>query len=239
MLPESMVWVAGADGCKRGWFRASRETKTGELRFDVFGSASDLLRAAPSPRVLGLDIPIGLPEKGVRACDLEARALLGARKSSVFPAPIRAALRAATREDASRITAERDGRRVSTQAWGLYPKILAVDSLLVTSGEARARIREVHPEVCFWAWNEGESMRAAKKTQAGRRQRRQLAANWLGADALTRARRLHLARDVADDDILDAIAALWTATRIAEGRARTLPATPPVDSTGLRMEIVY
>lgn len=239
MLPDRMVWVAGADGCRRGWFRASRETGSGELRFDLYREASELLRAAPSPRVLGLDIPIGLPESGARACDREARAVLGARRNSVFDAPIRSALRAATREEASRITELRDGRRVSTQAWGLYKKILAVDALLVTSGEARARIREVHPEVCFWAWNGGAPMRAAKKTPAGMRQRKALVEKWLGAGVLARARKLHPARDVADDDILDAIAALWTATRIADGRARTLPKTPPVDATGLRMEIVY
>jgi predicted RNase H-like nuclease len=32
---------------------------------------------------------------------------------------------------------------------------------------------------------------------------------------------------------------LWTAFRILEGRARTLPEEPPEDGTGLRMEIVY
>jgi predicted RNase H-like nuclease len=239
MLPELMVWVAGADGCKRGWFRAARETQTGELRFDTFAHASELLRAAPSPRVLGLDIPIGLPASGRRACDEAARAVLGARRASVFDAPIRPALAAASREEASRITARCDGgRKVSAQAFGIYRKVHEVDLLLVTSGEARARIREVHPEVCFWAWNGEQAMRASKRTPAGLRQRKALAEKWLGAGTLTRARKCAGA-GVADDDILDAIAALWTATRIAEGRARTLPERPPVDATGLRMEIVY
>jgi predicted RNase H-like nuclease len=39
-----------------------------------------------------IDILIGLPDRGSRACDVEARALLGKpRSSSVFPAPIRRA----------------------------------------------------------------------------------------------------------------------------------------------------
>lgn len=234
-----MVWVAGADGCRRGWFRASRETGTGELRFDVYEEASALLRAAPSPRVLGLDIPIGLPEQGRRACDEAARDVLGPRRSSVFAAPIRAALRAASREDASRITFECDGRRVSTQAWGIYPKIRSVDMLLTVSPEARARIREVHPEVCFWAWNAGQPMPASKKTRAGSLRRRRLVEGWLGTGVVASARRRVAKRDVTDDDLLDALAALWTATRIVAGQARTLPAVPPVDATGLRMEIVY
>ena len=37
-----MAWVAGADGCKGGWFRALRETETGELHFDLVERASDL-----------------------------------------------------------------------------------------------------------------------------------------------------------------------------------------------------
>jgi len=41
------------------------------------------------------------------------------------------------------------------------------------------------------------------------------------------------------DDLLDAFAVLWTARRIAEGKAVTLPARPPLDSFGLRMAIAY
>jgi predicted RNase H-like nuclease len=235
-----MAWVAGADGCKRGWFRASRELASGELRFDLCAEASELLRTAPSPQVLGIDIPIGLPSSGRRACDDAARGVLRPlRTSSVFPAPVRPALHAETRVEASEITARCDGRRVGSQAFALYKKIRELDSLLERSGEARARIREVHPEVCFWAWNGEKSMRNAKRKPAGRRERLALAEKWLGAGVLARARDGHARGSVADDDILDAIAALWTATRIAQGRARTLPEKPLEDAHGLRMEIVY
>jgi hypothetical protein len=44
--------------------------------------------------------------------------------------------------------------------------------------------------------------------------------------------------EVADDDILDAFAALWTAERIAPGEAVTLPEVPPRDRHGLPMEMV-
>lgn len=44
--------------------------------------------------------------------------------------------------------------------------------------------------------------------------------------------------DLADDDILDAIAAAITAS--ADPRAlRTLPESPPIDSEGRPMEMVY
>lgn len=45
-------------------------------------------------------------------------------------------------------------------------------------------------------------------------------------------------RVAADDDLLDAFAALWTAERILRGEARTVPRIPPEDRFGLRMEMV-
>ena len=43
--------------------------------------------------------------------------------------------------------------------------------------------------------------------------------------------------DVGADDLLDACACAWSASRIAEGRAFAFPQNPPRDARGLRMEI--
>lgn len=235
-----MVWVSGADGCRAGWFRVSRESETAELRFHLIERAGDLLRVPPRPAVLALDIPIGLPDAGPRDCDRRARRCLGApRGSSVFHAPIRPALHVRDRQDASRITQRLDGRRVGAQAWGLYRKIREVDALLQSNPDARGRLREAHPEVCFWAWAGGRVMSAAKKTAQGRAERCRLAESWLGPSLLARGRLGHAKTAVADDDILDAVGVLWTADRILHGDARRFPEAPPLDSTGLPMEIVY
>ena len=235
-----MAWVAGADGCRAGWFRAARETETGELAFHVVERGADLAALPPRPRILGIDIPIGLTEAGRRDCDTAARKLLGRpRASSVFPAPIRPALKAATRLEASDITQRLDGRRVGAQAWNIYAKIREVDELLQRDTRLRERIREVHPEVAFWAWSGGKSIAPGKKTRDGQARRQRLAEAWLGEGVLAAARGDRLKKTVADDDILDAIAVLWTASRIYRGEARTLPELPPLDATGLRMEIVY
>jgi predicted RNase H-like nuclease len=242
MVPSRTMWVAGADGCKAGWICASRDTPSGEPRFDLVTTISALLELKPRPRVLCIDIPIGLPDQLDRACDRQARTLLGwPREASVFPAPLRASLRALDREEASRITERIDGRQVGTQAWALYPKILEVDNLLAANPEARTRSREVHPEVSFWAWNGNRPMQASKKTAFGKRQRLRLVEEWLGAGVLSSARAKYPKKtDVADDDFLDAIAALWTATRVAAGSAQILPTVAPsVDAAGLQMEIVY
>ncbi len=232
--------VAGVDSCPAGWFRIVRDVTGGALDFQVVSTASDLLDVESRPDVVAIDIPVGLPASGSRICDLEARRHLGSpRGSSVFPAPIRPALSAASHEEASSITEAVDGRRVAAQAWGIFPKVCEVDRLLQEDPEARSRFREVHPEVSFWAWNDGRPIAPGKKTEPGRAARLQLAEAWLGPELLTRARASRRKKDLGDDDILDAVAALWTATRIANGTAQTLPIDPPKDGAGLPMEIVY
>lgn len=237
-----MVWLAGVDGCEGGWFRACRDTVTGELRFDVIVQVGSLLRIAPCPDLVTIDIPIGLTDSGQRACDIRARELLGhPRGTSVFPAPVRPALGASNREEASRITQAADGRRVSAQAFALYQKIREVDQFLRTAAWARSRLREVHPELCFWAWAKagGQAIRAGKKTHAGHQERRRLVDAWLDARVFSDVRKMFPMSRVADDDILDSIAALWTAARITSGEAHTVPAHPPRDSQDLPMEMVY
>ena len=46
-------------------------------------------------------------------------------------------------------------------------------------------------------------------------------------------------KQVAPDDILDALAAAWTAGQVVVGKAKTLPQNPKVDGKGLKMEILY
>jgi predicted RNase H-like nuclease len=55
----------------------------------------------------------------------------------------------------------------------------------------------------------------------------------------TQALQMFPRTQVAADDILDACALTWTAYRITTSQANRLPALPPVDRRGLRMEIWY
>ena len=45
------------------------------------------------------------------------------------------------------------GKSLSAQAHAICTKIAEVDQLLLMSPALRHRVREVHPEVCFWAIN--------------------------------------------------------------------------------------
>lgn len=66
-----------------------------------------------------------------------------------------------------------------------------------------------------------------------------LAQAYFGKDAVCSARQKHPVSLVADDDIYDAFAALWTAERIHLGIAEVIPDRPEIDSIGLRMSMWY
>lgn len=231
-------FIAGADGCHAGWVVVREGVSDGRLSWDVSRTLSDVFQGADALDVLALDIPIGLPAAGPRACDVEARSLLGpGRASSVFPAPIRPILAAASHSKASNARYATEGKRLSIQTWAIVPKIRDIDAFLRAEPTYRARVREVHPEVCFYFMAGRRPMLAAKKTPPGRAERLALLTDHFGKSvekALADLKRL----GCAADDLLDAFAGLWTARRVRAGIAVTIPRTPPCDDYGLPMEIV-
>lgn len=233
-----MTMVAGADGCKAGWICIRKDRLA--LSAAVYANADKLIHQQPAPAVLAIDIPIGLCSDGSRECDRLARSCLGrVRGSSVFPAPLRPVLRAATWEEAAQIGRRISGKSISRQTWGILPRIGEVDTILCAEPDLQNLVREVHPEICFWAWNGDKPMRFKKKSPQGRADRLALIKAYFGPSAFARVREKYLINCVGTDDILDAFAALWTAERILHGQARTLPDAVVRDDVGLRMAIVY
>lgn len=113
-----MAVVAGIDGCPSGWLCLTKDLATGTVQARILKKISDLLALAPRPEVVMVDIPIGLTDAGPRTCDLDARVKLKRpRSSSVFPAPIRPTLIAATYAQACQIGEAADGRKLSKQSW--------------------------------------------------------------------------------------------------------------------------
>ena len=235
-----MLMIAGVDGCKGGWICITKDLVRGDISSGFFPSLGSLLEWIPAPVVLAVDMPIGLTEAGSRQCDKLARKMLGRpRASSVFPAPIRPALQASSREQADEISRSIDGRGVGAQAWGLYPKIRQVDEILQGSPLARRYTFEVHPEVCFMEWNGGAAIAEPKGSAAGMAIRTGLVDTHFGKEARGAVRERHRYGRVADDDIHDAFAALWTAERIRLGQANLIPDPPDIDSTGIEMGIWF
>jgi predicted RNase H-like nuclease len=224
-VPDSRL-VAGVDGCRRGWVVAvGRLDGRGAPNLSVVPSFHPLVASVERGDLVAVavDIPIGLPERGSRRCDVEARQRLGPRRGSVFPAPVRAVLGCATWEEANVRSRAVDGRGLAHQVFNLLPKIQEVDGLLTPSRQAR--VVEAHPELCF-ASIAGEPLLQPKRTAAGRRAR--IALVGVVPASLPGA---------ATDDVLDAHATLWTARRVARGDEERLGGEPH-DARGLRMEIV-
>jgi predicted RNase H-like nuclease len=233
-----MAVVAGIDGCRAGWLCLTKDLSTGAVQARILDGVGDVLGLVPRPEVVMVDVPIGLTDAGPRQCDLEARRLLKApRGRSVFPAPIRPMLFATTYAQACRIGEAADGRRLSRQAWAIVPKIREMDTLLRADPTLSRWIREVHPEVCFWAWNDDKAMLYRKKSCAGRAEREALVNPLYGAAYLAAQSALPSGR-YGNDDLLDAFAALWSAERLVAGHGLVIPAKPQIDSCGLRMEMV-
>ncbi len=225
--------VVGMDGCKAGWVAVRHDANSG-LTAAVFATLQDLQGTWPDAALWAVDMPVGLPERDVRRCDTAARRLLGApRASSVFSAPVRASLAATTYGEAAALHRRASGRGLTLQAFHLFPKIREVDAWLDQTG--RPPLYEVHPEVSFAAWS-GAPIRQGKRTADGRAVRRALIGRAHGPDL--EALEAACGRGCARDDLYDAVAAVWTARRIAAGEHVSV-APAEVDQAGRRMEIVY
>ena len=220
-----MQLICGADGCKGGWVVIYKDLDSGCIFWRHYEDkeAHKLFSSQPTPQIIALDIPIGLPEKGPRDCDIEARKRLEkGRASSVFPAPIRPVLHATSYREACDKRFEVEGKKMSRQAWAIVPKVRDIDELLRQDSELRARVREVHPEVSFYFLNNERPLPHGKKCKIGREERRKLLEPKFGQclQAALKERR-NLAS--TEDDVLDAFVALWTAERILYGRISNDP----------------
>ena len=177
-----------------------------------------LLERIGPARVIGVDIPIGVPERDFRGLDLVARREAGPRGHSVFITPPRAALEAESHAEAVAVSRRLTGQGLSRQSYGLRAKIFEVEACLAGGGPA---IREVHPELSFAAMK-GRPADWPKRSYNGLMERRAL----LEAEGIRLPIELPAIGSTPADDVLDAAAAAWSARRIAAGTHRTVPERP-------------
>ena len=245
MAPMRFV---GVDSCRGGWFSVGLDQNGYD--FGIFRGFAELLAYYKDAELILVDIPIGLPEgPGGRKCDSEAKRKLGyPRKLSVIPTPTRLTAYVAA-EPPPNIQLARDverqisGKGLSSQSFAIAPKIAEVDEALLSSDrKAKPEVREAHPELCFWALNGGQPMESKKKGKEGEEERLDVLRKILPPanidDIYTDACSKFCGKNVAKDDILDALAAAVTAWK-GFGHLQTAPDNPPQDSKGLPMEMVY
>lgn len=202
--------VLGVDGWRGAWVGARLDGRAVELL--ALPDAAVVL-AVPDVEVVGIDMPIGLSDDGVRLCDVEARRRLGRAGSSVFPTPVRAVLATDDYAEARALSraATDPPRAPSAQSFQLVRAIRSLDDAL--GDPPTDRVVEVHPELAFRALD--PAVRDPKGTARGMAQRLAALRTVMDVDAAL----LDAPPRVPAVDALDACAAAWSARRIADGTA--------------------
>jgi predicted RNase H-like nuclease len=200
----------GVDGWRGAWVGARLDGRAVELL--ALPDAAVVL-AVPDVEVVGIDMPIGLSDDGVRLCDVEARRRLGRAGSSVFPTPVRAVLATDDYAEARALSraATDPPRAPSAQSFQLVRAIRSLDDAL--GDPPTDRVVEVHPELAFRALD--PAVRDPKGTARGMAQRLAALRTVMDVDAAL----LDAPPRVPAVDALDACAAAWSARRIADGTA--------------------
>lgn len=197
------------------------------VRWCVLPTAADVLAATGDCAAVGVDIPLGLPAGSRRrACDVLVAQRLGRARASVFPAPPRPVLAAAGYVEACAVARRLTGRAISLQTFHIGAKIREWDALTLP-----AHVVEVHPELSLRALAPDVAF-APKRSARGAGQRIAALARWVDpATALA-----DLPAGARLDDVLDALAAAWSAARRAGGRAEEIG--PERDDRGRPMRVV-
>ncbi|HEY0487684.1 MAG TPA: DUF429 domain-containing protein [Mycobacteriales bacterium] len=217
--------VAGVDGFRGRWVIAVVDGR--RVAWRLADTAAEVLDATADCAAVGVDVPMGLDDRAARACDRLARRIAG---SSVFPAPLRPYLHAATHTEAVRIARDAGLPAPSIQVWNITPGIRDWDAVL--SPGLQRRVAETHPEVSFRHLRPGPYAR--KVTARGLAERLTALRPFVDGVAALRT----VPDGPRPDDALDALACAWSARRFALGGAVTLPPDQPSDPRGLRMRIV-
>lgn len=229
--------VAGVDAAKGGWVMAVTGTAPGSpVSFSVWPSFAGLWAEARGQSLLavGVDMPIGLPGQDLRRSDVEARELLGPRRSSLFWTPPLCVLNATDHAEANRLSKRTTSRGLSIQSFHLLPKVREVRAVLTPQDlapHAQPQAGEVHPETSFTVLA-GRPMESSKRRQPGRAERLAV----LAPEFSNLAEAPAPLSGATIDDLLDATAAAWTARRMAAGTAMVL-GRGEADDTGYPMAI--
>jgi predicted RNase H-like nuclease len=220
--------LCGVEPAPGGWLVVPGKLQGISLFPDVpqvFPAMIDILDYRPPFEIIALHSPIGLPSEhspGGRACDVEARKLLGARRgAAIISPPPRTIL-----DDQ-----KREGMSAVVQA--LLPRIREVQRD-VASYHQRS-VFEVHPELGFYQLNNDTPLRYGKRTEEGIEERLTLLSERMpGLDRVLEYR----PEGITVPRLLDACINLWTSRRIAARAVSRLPEVPEWNEDGLRMELV-
>lgn len=227
-LPYSVV--AGVTPFRSKWLAASAKIVGATFAPEeprTFSSFKEILGEIPSYSAIIVNAPVGYvetPGAERRTCDVQARALLGRRGSTVHTSP-------------SRVTLTNENQMSTEKLDAVTAKLLSrYREVASEMSPYRQRIvYEGHPELSFYQLNGDSPLRWSKNTKAG-----------LDERAVLLVRKIPDIERILDSQLegvpqkylLDCAALLWTARRVFGHAAMRVPAAAEWDSEGLRIEIV-
>jgi predicted RNase H-like nuclease len=230
-LPYKLI--AGVEPCPAGWLVLSGRLQgitAHPQEPEVFATFAEVLDYRPSFEIVAIHCHLSFPEedtKGGRTCDKLARQLLGwPRSGAIGSPPSRHYLRtgdldARARKGLNPINA-RMMRRYAEVAEEMQPY-------------RQRQVFEVHPELSFYQLNDDMPMLHSKYTEDGVAERRALVASKIpGAEDVLDVQM----PGVTARHLLDAMADMVTARRIAARAVIRLPEDPEWDEQGVRMELL-
>lgn len=229
--------VVGVDGCPAGWVAVTIDDSGWTC--EVHPTIEAVWAASSDAARIWIDMPIGLADTTLRNTEDACRAVLGARRNSVFSTAPRPVIYAPDYKTANSMQRQLIGKGMSIQSWCIVPKICKVDTFLQQNPNSQNIISESHPEVVFRALNNGQPMSYGKKVKpAGQNERMAVLKGWYPAadDVLAYAKSEFRRKHVGLDDVVDALC-LAIAARFKH--VATLPIAPERDSYGLPMQVVY
>jgi predicted RNase H-like nuclease len=153
-----MATFIGIDGIPGGWV-AVYLNDDGSHRF-AYADRADRLLAVPYDRAM-IDVPIGLPDRGYRQCDIEAREIVGSR---AFLGARWGVWKFKTLNEANTCYWANGDPGISMQLFCIREKLQEMNET-----SAPPRLLEAHPELIFWCI--AGHVLDRKKSESGRNQR--------------------------------------------------------------------
>jgi predicted RNase H-like nuclease len=194
-----MKTFVGIDGIPGGWV-AVYLSSDGNQRFASATSVVQLL-SDPFERAM-IDMPIGLPKRGYRQCDVEARSLVGSR---VFLGARFGVWSFETLDQANAHYWETEGagNGISIQLFCIRNKLRELNENSVIP-----QLFETHPELFFWRI--AGRVLASKKSSEGRAERIEILEE-MGIGEIGQWLQQRRRTGIRRDDLIDACACAVTA----------------------------
>lgn len=231
----------GVDGFSGGWCCCSSFDNS--LYLSIAKDVKSFFKHFPKINYVFIDMPIGLSDYGFkRSVDAKLRDMLPSnRKSSVFNAPSRPSIYAESYHHAKQAELKLQGKSISIQSWNISKKIKELDQYIYENPHVISKLRESHPEYCFYKLNKDNPLQYSKKLSIGIEERLSILQNFVVnvEDSFKNFYDKNKHKGLKKDDIIDSIVLYVCADKWKINGSKSLTQSPPKDPRGIPCEIYY